>query len=347
MELVPRTGYDDDHATFRASVRRFLADHVAHDLDRWRAAGRFDPAVFAGAGEQGFLGTTVPEELGGAGIDDPRFAVVLVEELARSGATGLAVVVARQLGVVVPVLTALAECSDDVAAALSALAAGESVGCVAVLSSGWTARAAPAAAVADVFVIVDADGAVGVLPREAVGVEVTGRLLGGSEAAVADVTVDPALLDTTAPLAPADLVHRSLDLWSAVVGLGAAQAAFELTNDYVQERAVFGRALSSFENTRFRLAEAGAELAAAHRLLDGAVDALADGDLPAALAAATRIVAERVHDLVVDQGMQLHGGYDYMREYPISTAFADARFVRVTAAAASEPRAALASALGL
>ncbi|KAA1421904.1 hypothetical protein F0U44_06460 [Nocardioides humilatus] len=348
MELVRRTGYDEDHATFRDSVRRFVAAEVTPDLDRWRAAGRFDRGLFANAGEQGFLGTSVPEELGGAGVDDPRFPVVLVEELARSGAAGLALVVARQLGVVLPMLAALAEWSDDVAAALTALAAGESVGCVVVLSSGSTsARAVPGAAVADLFVVVDADGAVVVLPRESVGVDVTCSLLGGSDAAVADVTVAPHLLDTTSPVEPAGLAARSLDLWSAVVGLAAAQAAFELTGDYVQERAVFGKPLSSFENTRFRLAENGAELVAAHQLLDSAVAALADGDLADALAAATRIVVERVHDQVVDQGMQLHGGYGYMREYPISHAFGDARFVRATAAAVSEPRRVLADALGL
>ncbi len=349
MELVRRTGYDDDHATFRDSVRRFVADHVGGELDRWRVEGRFDRALLADAGEQGFLGTSVPEEFGGAGVDDPRFPAVLVEELARSGATGLALVAARQLGVVLPVVTALAERSEAADGWLSGLAAGELVGCVAVLTPDSTALGVPGAALADIFVLADteAEGRLVVVTRDAIAVDEAEPLLGGSDAAVANLTVDQAVLASAPTLDTTDLLYGRLDLWTSVVSLGAARAALDLTVDYVQERAVFGRPLSSFENTRFRLAEAGAELAAAQGLLDDALDALAAEQLTPALAAAVRIVAERVHDAVVDQGIQLHGGYGYMREYPISYAFGDARFVRVAAAAASEPRAVLASALGL
>ncbi|RHW28129.1 hypothetical protein D0Z08_03805 [Nocardioides immobilis] len=345
MELVRRAGYDDDHATFRDSVRRFVADHVGVELDRWRTEGRFDVALLADAGEQGFLGTTVAEEHGGAGVDDPRFPAVLVEELARSGATGLALVVARQLGVVIPVVAAHAKQTEDAARWLSGLAAGELVACVGVLKPDATASAVPGAAVADLFVLADAERVV-VVTGDVVTIEAT-PLLGGADAAVANVTVDPAVLAVAPTLDSVDQLYGALDLWTSVVSLGAARAALDLTVDYVQERAVFGRPLSSFENTRFRLAEAGAELAAAQGLLDGALDALASDGLTPELAAAVRIVSERVHDAVVDQGMQLHGGYGYMREYPISHAFGDARFVRVTASGASEPRTAVAAALGL
>jgi acyl-CoA dehydrogenase len=344
MELVPRAGYDDDHATFRDSVRRFVADHVSGDLERWRADSRFDVSVFAAAGEQGFLGTTVAEQHGGAGVDDPRFPAVLVEELGRSGAIGVALVAARQLGVVLPVIAALAERSDEAAAWLSGLAAGELVACVGVLD-GSTARAVPAAAAADLFVLADAERVVA-LTRDAVTVE-SAALLGGADAATGNLTVDPAALAAAPAVDSVEQLYAGLDLWTSIVSLSAARAALDLTAGYVGERAVFVRPLSSFENTRFRLAEAAAELAAAHGLLDDALDALAAGGLTTALAAAVRIVSERVHDAIVDQGMQLHGGYGYMREYPISAAFGDARFVRVTAAGAREPRTAVAAALGL
>jgi acyl-CoA dehydrogenase len=345
MELVRRTGYDDDHATFRDSVRRFVADHVGGELDRWRTDGRFDVALLAEAGKQGFLGTSVPEAFGGAGVDDPRFPAVLAEELARSGATGLALIAARQLGVALPVVAALVEQSEEAAGWMAGLAAGELVACVGVLKPDSTASAVPGAAVADLFVLADAERVV-LVTKDAVTVEAA-PLLGGADAAVANLTVDPAVLAAAPTLDSVDQLHAGLDLWTSVVSLGAAGAALDLTVDYVQERAVFGRPLSSFENTRFRLAEAGAELAAARGLLDVALGALATDELTPALAAAVRIVAERVHDAVVDQGMQLHGGYGYMREYPISFAFGDARFVRVTSAATSEPRAVLASTLGL
>ncbi|HWJ11493.1 MAG TPA: acyl-CoA dehydrogenase family protein, partial [Nocardioides sp.] len=204
----------------------------------------------------------------------------------------------------------------------------------------------PGAGVADVFVLVDAarpDRCV-VVRRDELEVAPS-RLLGGTDAAAADVVVPASVLAGDGYDAPGLLA--ALDLWGAVVSGGAARAAFDLTVDYVQDRAVFGRKLATFENTRFRLAEVGAELAAARGLVDGALDAVAAGALTPALAAAVRIVAANVHDRAVDQGMQLHGGYGYMREYPIAHAFGDARFVRVASAATSEPRAVLASALGL
>ncbi len=342
MVLVPRTGHDEDHATFRESVRHLVTAQVVPDLEGWRAAGRFDRSVFEAAGEQGFLGTSVAERFGGSEVDDPRFPVVLVEELTRAGATGLALVLARQLGVVVPVLAGLADGSDQAAAWLTGLAEGGLVGCVAVVAEDGTARAVPGAAVADVFVLVGPDRGLRVVGRDRVSVE-PGTQLGGAEAATGDLTAPTVLAEPAEGIE----VEPVLDLWTAVVSVAAARAALDLTSAYVHERAVFGKPLSTFENTRFRLAEVGAELAAAQQLVDAAVDALGTGTLDAGLAAAARIVAARVQDAAVDQGMQLHGGYGYMREYPISHAFGDARFVRVAAAAVSEPRAVLASALGL
>jgi acyl-CoA dehydrogenase len=338
--LAPRVGYDADHDDFAQSVRRFLADHVVGQLDQWRADGGFDRGLLAAAGEQGFLGTTVPEELGGAGLDDPRFAAVLVEELAATGATGLALVVARHVGVVLPALVAAGS------AEVAGLAAGELIGCVAVVSAEGRAAGVPGAGIADVFVLVDAarpDRCV-VVRRDELAV-VPSRLLGGTDAAAADVVVPASVLAGDGYDAPGLLA--ALDLWGAVVSVGAARAAFDLTVDYVQDRAVFGRKLATFENTRFRLAEVGAELTAARGMVDAALAAVVGGTLTPALAAAVRIVAANVHDRAVDQGMQLHGGYGYMREYPIAHAFGDARFVRVASAATSEPRAVLASALGL
>ena len=338
--LAPRVGYESDHDDFAQSVRRFLADHVVGQLEGWRADGGFDRGLFAAAGEQGFLAATVPEELGGAGLDDPRFAAVLVDETAATGAAGIALVVARHVGVVLPALIA----ADSPYAA--GLASGELIGCVAVIAGDGLAAGVPGAGVADVFVLVDAarpDRFV-VACRDDLKV-VTGRLLGGSEVATGDVVVPTSVLE--AERYDASGLLAAVDLWDAIVSVGAARAAFDLTVAYVQDRAVFGRKLATFENTRFRLAEVGAELTAARGLVDSALAELSGASLSPALAAAVRVVASNVHDRAVDQGMQLHGGYGYMREYPIAHAFSDARFLRVASAATSEPRAVLASALGL
>ena len=132
-----------------------------------------------------------------------------------------------------------------------------------------------------------------------------------------------------------------------MLALASARTATALAVDYVHARKVFGRPLAEFENTRFRLAELWAELAGLTAFVDSCVHARSIGALDVADAAAARLTASRVCGQAVDQSLQLHGGYGYMREYPISHAFADARFLQVMASAYSNPRETLASTVAL
>jgi acyl-CoA dehydrogenase len=185
-----------------------------------------------------------------------------------------------------------------------------------------------------------------VLPVASMDVSPVVGSLGGRESSTADLRVT-ATLDRVPSVDDRGDFQRDLSIWSAVVAVAGARAALGLTLEYVAERKVFGRPVAEFENTRFRLAELAAELAAAEALTDMCVSALTDGTLSEPRAAAALLTSAQVHDRAVDQGMQLHGGYGYMREYPISHAFSDARFLRMASAATDEPRRTLASALGL
>ena len=169
--------------------------------------------------------------------------------------------------------------------------------------------------------------------------------LGAPEAGVADVEFDAVPL-TSASVLPASLRH-DLDLWFAVVALAGARAAVALAIDYVRNRKVFGRPLGDFENTRYRLAELSAELATATMLVDHCVSAASRHELRLVDTATARLITSALHDRAVDQSMQLHGGYGYMREYPIAQAFADARFLRLAAQRYSDPRRALSDDLGV
>jgi len=343
VALLGRLVFDEDHADFRASVRRFVAAYVAPRLDEWRSSGGAGAEVYRALGEQGFLGTAVPEELGGGGVDDPRFTAVLVEELASFGALGLAQVIAGHAGVGVHALLSL-EPSASRDAWLESAAAGEAL-VVPMVVADDVALAVPAGFVGGLFVALSADRAdASIVSRERTSVA-TATLLGGRDAGAADVTLAEGALGNC--VLDAGVVHRDVDVWAAVVAAAGARAALELAVAYVRERKVFGRSIAEFENTRFRLAELGADVAAAGALVDGALGALASGKLDTSVAAAAALVAGRVHDAAVDLGMQLHGGYGYMREYPISWAFADARFLRMRAGVGSEPRRVLADAIGL
>jgi acyl-CoA dehydrogenase len=334
--------YGDDHDVFRDSVKRFIASEVAPHLDEWRQADGVPRGVVAAAGEAGFLGTAVPEEFGGGGADDFGFLVVLIEEAVATGATGLALLFALQAGVAIPFLL-----EHGTSAHKQQWVAGLTAGELIAVPAPATLSGVAAARIADALLVHnDGDGIVlTTLDRPGVVVTPVNENLAGRDAGLADVAFGDAVANT-------DLIYpttfcRDLDLWFAVLALASARTATALAVDYVHARKVFGQPLAEFENTRFRLAELWAELASATVFVDSCVQERGTGALDAADAAAARLTATRVCGEAVDQSLQLHGGYGYMREYPISHAFADARFLQTMAAAYSNPRETLASTVAL
>ena len=111
--------------------------------------------------------------------------------------------------------------------------------------------------------------------------------------------------------------------------LGACHGVLEQTIAYVNEREVFGKALSSFQNTRFKLAELAAQYRSCLAFYQESMQALSDNTLNAADAAMVKLMATEAQGRIVDECLQLFGGYGYMREYPISRAFVDARVQRI------------------
>jgi acyl-CoA dehydrogenase len=334
--------YGDDHEVFRDSVKRFIASEVVPNLDEWRHADGVPRGIVAAAGDAGFLSTALPEELGGGGTDDFGFLVVLIEETIAVGATGLALLWALQAGVTIPFLLQHATAADK-QQWLPGLGAGQLI----AVPAPATLSGVAAARIADALLVhSDRDG-VALIPLDRPGVTITpiDAILAGRDAGLADVTLGDS--DTATGLGSPTALHRDLDLWFAVLAQASARAAMALALDYVHARKVFGRPLAEFENTRFRLAELRAELAGVTVFVDSCVYERGVGVLDVADAAAARLTANRVCGQVVDQSLQLHGGYGYMREYPISHAFADARFLQVIASAYSDPRETLASTIAL
>lgn len=340
-----RSIFTEDHEAFRASVRRFVSSEIVPNLENWRAADGVSREVISAAGEAGFLGIAVPEEFGGGETDDPGFLAVLIDETVDAGATGLALLWALHAGVTIPCLLSHGTEADR-SRWLPGLADGSVVG----VPAPGTLAGVPGAALADVLLVNSADG-VAVVPTDSAGVTVTPvtGALAAPEAAAADVVI--AATDgeptTTLPADTAATLRRSLDLWLAVLALAGTRRSLELALEYAHARKVFGRPLAEFENTRLRLSELSAELASATTYVDHCLATLAAHTLTRADAAAARYTAAALHDRTVDQSLQLHGGYGYMREYPIATAYADARFLRVTGALYSDPREAIAQNLGL
>lgn len=115
----------------------------------------------------------------------------------------------------------------------------------------------------------------------------------------------------------------------AVKSIGAAQRSYELTRDYIAEREVFGEKLQEFQNTKFKMAEMKTELAAAWALVDQCMDKLKKGTLTEVDGAMVKLFVSEVEGRVVDECVQLFGGWGYMTEYPIARFYTDARVRRI------------------
>jgi alkylation response protein AidB-like acyl-CoA dehydrogenase len=115
----------------------------------------------------------------------------------------------------------------------------------------------------------------------------------------------------------------------AMAAVAAARAAFEWTLAYCKEREAFGKPIGSFQNSRFTLAEMATEIEVGQSFVDRCVMAHNAGQLTAEEAAMAKWWTTDMQGRVVDAGVQLHGGYGYMNEYPIARAYTDARVTRI------------------
>lgn len=115
----------------------------------------------------------------------------------------------------------------------------------------------------------------------------------------------------------------------AVKALGAAQRSYELTRDYISERVVFGKKLEEFQNTQFKMAEMKTQLSASWAFVDKCMAKLAADKLTEVDGAMVKLYVSEVEAKIVDECLQLFGGWGYMTEYPISRFYTDARIRRI------------------
>ncbi|MCZ4551063.1 acyl-CoA dehydrogenase family protein [Gordonia rubripertincta] len=335
-----RLGFADDHHSFRESVRAFLRAEAVPHLEQWRSKRQVPIAFLQKAGHHGLLATTVPEAYGGGGSDDPRFLAVVIEEVASIGAVGLAHLISAHSAVTIP---ALMRCTnpDFRRRWIPPLATGQQLGVPLLdrprsVDRHITKEALDAdlyhsvsgGAIASVF-ISDHDDGVAVFRADGEEVRrVSGTTpVGGTESGQADVIVGVLNAHDVLSLDWSE-IQRDTAFWSAVIAVASVRSILVQTVAYVGERQVFGKPLGQFDNTRRRLSELIASLQAAQLIIDNALEQLRNHQLEPTVVAAAHIEAARLHDRAVDVCLQLHGGYGYMREYPVSRAFADAAFLR-------------------
>jgi acyl-CoA dehydrogenase len=362
--VIERTIFSDDHKQFRDSFRRFLDKEVVPFHAEWEEQGYVDRAIWTKAGEAGFLCPSMPEEYGGAGADR-LYSVVMFEEIARAGTSGLGFGLHSEI--VAPYILHYGS-ADQKKRLLPALARGEIVGAIAMsepaAGSDLQGIQTTAARDGDVFVVNGsktfvtngwhadlvitvaktnpAAGAKGtsllLLERGMPGFDKGQRLKkvgmkaqDTSELFMNDVRVPAANLlgeeNQGFVYLMKELPWERLQI--AIAAVANAQAAIDWTVEYVRGRKVFGTTVASFQNTRFTLAEMQTEVQIARVFVDKCTELLLEKKLDTATASMAKYWCSDLQCKVIDECVQLHGGYGYMWEYPIARAFADARVQRI------------------
>ena len=134
---------------------------------------------------------------------------------------------------------------------------------------------------------------------------------------------------------------------SSPAAIASARTAVSLTVEYVKQRDVFGKRLSTFQNTKFVLAGCAAKLDAGQAVIDQSLRALDAGELTVPDAAKAKLFTTEVQGVILDECLQLFGGYGYMLDYPISRLYADARVTRIYGGTSEVIKTIIAKDLGL
>jgi alkylation response protein AidB-like acyl-CoA dehydrogenase len=364
---VRRLLLEDEHEEFRRSFRRWVDERVLPRVAGWEAAGIVDRAFFAEAGDHGFLAMAVPEKYGGGGVDDFRYNMVISEEFESAGVGGAGLGITLHNDITLPYFLGLSD-DDQKARWLPGIASGEAITAVAMtepgIGSDLGSMTTNALRDGDSYVVngaktfitngINADLVIVAAKTDpaqrhrGISLLVLERGMDGFERGRnldkiglhAQDTAELFFNDVRVPVANRlgeegsgfgylvdNLPQERLSI--AIAGVSAARAALARTVAYVRERKAFGQKVGAFQNTRFTLAELATEVAVAEAFIDRCVLALNAGELTAEEAAMAKWWCTELQGRAVDAGVQLHGGYGYMTEYPIARAYADARVTRI------------------
>ncbi|MFT4286297.1 acyl-CoA dehydrogenase family protein [Nocardioides sp.] len=353
--------YEAEHEDFRATCRAFIEKEVVPFHDQWEEAGIVPRELWTKAGDAGLLCFDVEEEYGGPGIKDFRFNAVFHEELTRVGASGPGFFV--HTDIIVPYISHLGT-PEQKARWLPGCVSGETITAIAMTEpgAGSDLQGVRTTAVdqgdhyllngtktfisnginADLVIVVcktnPEAGAHGVsllvVERGMAGFE-RGRNLDKMGMKAQD-TAELSFTDVRVPkenllgeegsgfvslmtLLPQERISV------ASIAVGALEHVLDLCLDYAREREAFGRPIGRFQHNSFLLAEMATEAYLARLFVNDAITQLNAGTADTVLASMAKWWTTELQKRFVDQGVQLHGGYGYMMEYPIAKAYVDSR----------------------
>lgn len=358
-----RTVFREDHEQFRIQVRRFVEREIAPFHAEWEEDGIVPKSLWRKAGQEGLLNPMLPEPYGGGG--DFGHSAVLIEELARVNASGVGFNLHSDI--VAPYINRYGT-PEQKDRWLPAMAAGEVIGAIAMTEPGTgsdlknvrtTARVEgdhyvingsktfitngqnaglvivvcktdPEAGARGISLIVVEDGTPGFskgqkLKKIGLKAQDTSELFFDN----VRVPVGNRLGDENAGFGY--LMHELAQerLVIAVRAAASIESFLQRTIDYTRDRKTFGQSVLSFQNTRFKLAEAKAQAAMLRTFVDDCIALHLERKLTPERAAMAKLNSTEMQTRMLDEFLQLHGGYGYMTEYAVGPAWVDARVSKI------------------
>jgi acyl-CoA dehydrogenase len=362
--MIPRSIFNSDHEAFRSTVIRFLEKEAAPFHAQWEEAGQVDRALWNKAGEQGLLCPCLPEQYGGVGADY-LYSAIVMEEINRLGLTGIGF--GLHTDIVAPYIEHYG--SEEIKQKyLPKMVTGEVVGAIAMTEpgAGSDLQGVRTTAVRDgdhyvingsktfitngqhadiVIIVAKTDPSAGAKGTSLIIVEAgtPGFTKGRNLHKVGMKAQDTSELffqDVRVPVGQLlgeenkgfvylmqELPQERLGI--AVNGAAMAEGALKLTVDYVKERRAFGKHIADFQSIQFKLAELHSKVMQARVFVDRCLELHMQKKLDVPTAAAAKYLVTDLQCEIIDECVQLHGGYGYMWEYPIARMWADARVQRI------------------
>ncbi|HIF10349.1 MAG TPA: acyl-CoA dehydrogenase [Sneathiellales bacterium] len=366
--MIRSLPFDEGHDIFRTHVRKFLDRECVPHVDQWLADGIVPKEIWYKAGEAGLLCMSQPEEYGGAG-GSFLHTTILVEEMADALIEGPGwglhndivapyienygsedqkqnwlpkMATGELIGAIA--MTEPGTGSDLQGIKMTAVKDGNHYvinGQKTFITNGQNANLIIVVAKTDPemgakgtsLIVVETDDADGF--KRGRNLEKVGcHAQDTSELFFDDVRVPTSnLLGAESGQGFIQLMEQLPQerLLVGVQAVAAAEAALRITAEYVKERKAFGRAIADFQNTRFKLAEVKTKVTAGRMFVDRCIELLLEGNLDVTTGAMVKLWTSEMEFEVMDECLQLFGGYGYMSEYPISRMWAGARVQRIYA----------------
>ena len=379
-----RTIFSEEHDMFRESFRKWAEREVVPNQKAWGEAGIVEREAWRKAGAAGFLCTAMKEEEGGPGGDFLHSAIV-IEELARIYESGFAL--SLHSDIIVPYIEAfgtaeqkkrwLPGCaSGDVVTSIAMTEPGTGSDLAGVQTTAtrdgdhWVLNGAKTfisnAINCDLCIVVAKTGGADVDPHRAISLflvpaDTKGFVKGKKLEKMGMASQDTAEIFLEDCRVPADallgaegagfmMLMQKLQQERLVVAIGAQANAEQVLQDtiaYTKDRTAFGRPISKFQNTKFKLAECATKCEVGRAFIDRLIVAHMSGQHLVKECSMAKLWQTEMLGEVADTCLQMFGGYGYMLEYPVTRAFMDARVQRIYAGTSEIMKIIIAQQMGL